>query len=344
MNSVRSIRITPFSSIEVERRLPIPGEVLVRPGESVEPSRTIAVAELHGWVCLDVARELGVKENELERFLKKRPGDRVEAGEEIASRKGLLPFTFVSYTSPVSGKVAATGMGVVILETTSGSIELKAGLKGLVSRIIPYYGAIIESRGALIEGIWSNGKERDGILKIVGSREKPLLPENLQASARGFIVVCGTIQDEETLSRAAALQVSGIVTGSLKASLIERALAMPYPVILTEGFGQIPMNLPAFELLHSSEGYEVSILATPPSIFISVPGEIIAPSFRARKEGSPKVKVSRGPYRGLFGEVLESGRREMVLESGYIVPSALVRLENGLEIEVPLVNLETIEF
>ncbi len=344
MNFASTVRITPFSSIQVERRLPIPGEVLVQPGEPVEPSQTIAIAEVNSWVCLDVAREIGVKESELERFLKKKCGEKVKAGEELASRKGLLPFTFVSYASPVSGQVAAVGMGMVILETTSGSIELKAGLKGTVSRLIPYYGAIIETKGALVEGVWCNGKEKAGILKVLGDRETPLSAESIQVSARGFILVCGTIRDEAVLSKAAAVKVDGIIAGSLRASLKDIASAMPYPVILTEGFGEIPMSTPAFELLRSSEGYEVALIASPPSVIISVPEEIVSPVHILRKEEAGlKVKVIRGPHKGLFGEILEVGRRETLLESGYLVPSALVRLENGAEVELPTLNLEVIE-
>lgn len=343
MNFVRSVRITPFSMVQVERRLPVPGEVLVRPGEHVEPSQTIATAELQSWVCLDVARELGVKEGELERFLKKRPGERVEAGEEIASRRGLLPFTFISFTSPVSGRVAAVGMGMVVLETVTGKIELKAGLRGTVSQIIPYHGAIIEGKGAVIEGIWSNGKEKGGIIRVTEDKGKPLSLDSLQASAKGFIIVCGTIQDEEVLSRAAEIQVGGIIAGSLKPSLRDTAIDMPYPIILTEGFGRFPLNSLAFELLHNSEAYEASILASPPCVIISVPEDILAPSLRVMAKTGLKVKVSRGPHKGLSGEVLELGRREMALESGYIIPSALVRLENGAEVEIPVVNLEAIE-
>ncbi len=343
MNFARSVRISPFSLIQVERRLPVPGDVLVRPGETVDPAQTIAKAEIRGWVCLDVAKELRVKEGELERFLRKKPGEKVEAGEELASRKGFLPFTFVSYASPVSGRVAAIGMGTVILETTSEVLELKAGLKGTVSQIIPYYGAILESRGALIEGVWCNGREKAGILKVVGDKNSPLSAESIQTSARGFIVAGGIIKDEAVLSRAAEVQVGGMIAGSLKASLRDKASAMPYPIILTEGFGEIPMSTPAFELLQTSEGYEVALIASPPSIIISIAEELLTPPRPGERKIGLKVKVVRGPHRGLFGEVLESTRREMVLESGHIVPSALVRLENGQEVELPIFNLEAIE-
>ena len=342
MNFMRSVRISPFSLIRVERRLPFPGEVLVQPGESVEPNQTIAVAEKRGWVCLEVAKELGVKAEELERFLKKKPGEKIEAGEELASRKGILPFTYVSYVSPVSGRVAAVGMGMVILETSSGNIELKAGLKGIVSEIIPYYGAIIESKGALVEGVWSNNKEKEGIVKVATDKDKALTPEALRTADRGFILICGTVQDESTLSKAADLQVSGIVAGSLKATLRDKALSMPYPIILTEGFGEAPMNSSAFELFRSGENYEVALLASPPSIVISVPEDLLAPGF-IRKESGFKVKVGRGPYKGLLGEPLEREQRELLLESGYVAPAMLIRLEEGVEVKVPVANLEAIE-
>ncbi len=342
MNFVRSVRISPFSLIRVERRLPFPGEVLVRPGESVEPNQTIAVAERQRWLCLEVAKELGVKEEELERFLKKKPGEKIENGEELASRKGILPFIQVSYASPASGRVAAVGMGMVILETVSGTIELKAGLKGTVSEIIPYYGAIIESKGALIEGVWSNKREKEGIVKVATDKDKALAPESLQTAAKGFILVCGTIQDESTLSKAASIQIGGIVAGSLKATLRDKALSMPYPIILTEGFGETPMNSLAFELFRSAEGYEVTLLASPPLIVISMAEDLLAPEV-LRKEIGSKVKVTRGPYKGLIGEPLEKGQREFLLESGYIAPAMLIRLENGAEVRMPIANLEAIE-
>ncbi|RLC80469.1 MAG: hypothetical protein DRI61_05720 [Chloroflexi bacterium] len=344
------IRISPYTLLRKERRLPVMGDVLVQPGTSVEASQVIAKGFLSDWVCLDVIGELNVSEDQLELFLIKKPGEEIEKGEELAVKKGVLPFTSYSYISPVSGRIVATGMGQVIIETVSKEVELKAGLKGTVKEIIPYYGAVVEGKGAVVETVWANGREGQGILRILEEgKTSHLRADDLDPGNRGFILVCGGVEDEKALEKAADIRVAGIVVGSLKLGLRKKALSMPYPIQVTEGFGDIPMSSIAFELFRGYEGQEASLLlgdsiARRPCVFIPVAGEIITAeaSPGVLKVGS-KVRGSRDPYRGKCGVVQELPRYEVHLESGYTVSVARVRLEDGEEVEIPLSNLELID-
>ena len=80
----------PLTLIQCERRLPAKGEVLVHPGERVEPTDVVArVHQTQDFRIVDVARKLGVPKSQVKRFLLKSVGDTVEAGQTIAMRGGL---------------------------------------------------------------------------------------------------------------------------------------------------------------------------------------------------------------------------------------------------------------
>lgn len=345
------IRISPYTLLRKERRLPLPGDVLVQPGAHVEATQVIAQATRFDWTCLDIARELGVKESDLELFLVRKPGDTVEVGEELAVKKGILPFTSYSYASPISGRVAATGMGQLIIETASQKIELTAGLRGTVKDLIPYYGAVLEGKGGLVEGLWSNGKEGTGILKILDEdRTKALLPEDLDEGSRGLILVCGHLGNPQALEKAAEMEVAGILAGSIHPDVRQQALSMPYPILMVEGFGELPLSSLIFELIRGYERQEASILqgdslSPRPCLFIPVPMELVS-----TERVSPgvlrvgvKVRISRSPHRAKYGQIKDLPRYEVTLESGYTMPVARVQLEDGTEAEVPLANLELID-
>ncbi|MDI6822930.1 MAG: hypothetical protein QME87_00965 [Bacillota bacterium] len=72
--------------IRRERRLPFPGEVLVDPGQVVEPHTVVARTTLVPGMphVVEVARELGVEPGEVPRYVLKGPGDRVTTGEILA--------------------------------------------------------------------------------------------------------------------------------------------------------------------------------------------------------------------------------------------------------------------
>ena len=94
------VQVTPLTAVRRERVLPVPGEIMVRTGDRVEPRQIVARTELTSDFCIvPVARLLDVPASKTKRYLRVKPGDEVQRGQIIA-RKGRLPAR--SAKSPIS--------------------------------------------------------------------------------------------------------------------------------------------------------------------------------------------------------------------------------------------------
>ena len=65
---------------------------------------------------------------------------------------------------------------------------------------------------------------------------------------RGAVVLVGVVDDAKALHQATEIPIRGLVCGSMASELIPIALRMPYPILVTEGFGAIPMNSATYDL------------------------------------------------------------------------------------------------
>ncbi len=158
-----------LTSIVRERLLPVSGMVLARLNQKVSPNDVIAEANwAREHVLLDVARTLHVSPNAADRLVKYKVDDRVVASAEVAVGKGLFPR---SVRAPREGRVVAVGGGQVLLEVGEAKVELRAGIPGTIIEIIANRGAVIQTAGALIQGVWGNGRIDSGLL--VNIAEKP---------------------------------------------------------------------------------------------------------------------------------------------------------------------------
>ena len=145
-------QITPLTMVRRERMLPVPGDVLVRIGDRVEPTQVVARANLPGdFRIVPVARPLGVPTSQVERHMRVSLGDEVQRGQLIAKRGRLFAYTV---KSPLDGMVTASGGGRVLIEASPTPFDLRAYIYGTVSNMIQHYGVIIETPGAVIQGVW----------------------------------------------------------------------------------------------------------------------------------------------------------------------------------------------
>jgi hypothetical protein len=199
-------RAIPLTLIQVERRLPAKGEVLVRLGERVEPTDVVArVHQTQDFRIVDVARKLGVPKSQVKRFLLKSVGDTVEAGQPIAMRGG-LPGRKVP--APAKGEIMAVGNGRVLLEVAPELIEVRAYLKGTISTVTPGMGVVIEATGAIVQGRWGCGGEAYGVLRVLAEKpDEPLRAKSIDVAAHGAIIVGGGWVDAAALEQAQQLQV-----------------------------------------------------------------------------------------------------------------------------------------
>jgi hypothetical protein len=250
--------------------------------------------------------------------------------------------------------VTASGGGRVLIEAEPAEYELTAYIHGIVTNVLGRRGVVIETTGALVQGLWGAGDEGFGVLKCVVSGPEQAMPADaIDLSCHGTILIGGARLDDEALDRAEQFQVRGIVTGGMPARLISQAEQAPFPVVVTEGIGTAPMSTVIFRLLAGHEGREASVSGrmrprsgvVRPEVIISLPAEKV-PVAR-RPPGVPltvgaQVRAVRSPHTGATGTVTALPSDPRRIETGARVRVAEVDIGAGSPISVPLVNLEVL--
>jgi hypothetical protein len=343
--------ILPLTTIVRDRRLPVKGIVRARVNQKVSPGDVVAEATwAREHVFLDVARMLGVTSAAADQLIRCSAGDNILAGAVVARGSGLLPKTV---KAPRPGRVVAAGGGQVLIESGESHLELRAGISGVVREIIPDRGVVIQTTGALVQGVWGNGRVDTGLMVNLADKPEALLTAaRLDVSMRGSILVGGQVREAEVLRAASEMLVRGLLVGSLFPSLLPLAQEMRYPIVLTDGFGSLPMNSVAYRLLSTNSKREVTLNAEAfdrysgarPEVIIPLPVNTPPPAPRDVEAFAPgqTVRVRRQPAAGLIGTIVSLRPGLAVFPSGLRSAAADVRLENGEQLLIPLVNLEVV--
>ncbi len=344
--------ILPLTTIRRERLLPIPGKVLVRKGQKVKAMDVVAEANLAPeHIILAVASGLGVSHEEADQLIEYRSGDPIVEGDVIAQRGGLARRVV---RAPASGRVVMVGEGQMLIEVESRLAQLVASIPGNVTQVLQERGAVIETTGALIQGVWGNGRIDFGLLSVVADApESTLAPEQMDVRMRGSVVMAGHCADEESLTAAADLTLRGLILSSMPARFLPAARRLRFPVTLIEGFGNRPYSPGTYQLMATNNGRETVVNAQPydrysgtrPEVVIPLPatGLPSLPQDSVELTKGKKVRIVRAPHAGGVGIVgtIRSGVK--VFHSGVRAPAVLVNLENGETVEVPAANLEILE-
>ncbi|WP_376793349.1 hypothetical protein [Thermoflexus sp.] len=348
------VRFIALATIRRERRLSVPGKVLVRRGDQVEATTVLAVAEQPtAVVIVDIASQLKVPPERAAAYLQQKSGASVRAQEVLAQRRIWMGLRTLRARSPVDGEIVATGGGKVLIWTGVREIEVRAGFPGTVAEVLPSYGAVIETKGALIQAFWSSGPDFSGMIRIVTSGAEPLRARSIDPVAQGTIVVGGAWIEPSALEQAERLQVKGIIAGSMDASLLSMVREVSFPIVLTEGFGRLPMHPGIFRILSLYQGREAFVLQPPlrsdglpgrPEILIPVPTESLPPP---EPEGEVflqpglRVRLLREPYRGRTGTVERISPYPWTLDSGLRAWCVEIQLDGGEgNVWVPVYNVE----
>lgn len=344
--------ILPLTQIRRTRLLPSPGRVLVNPGQKVAATDVIADSRINSQhMVLDIGRGLGMPAEQVDRYITRKVGEEVNEGDVVAGPVGVFPRTV---RAPHSGRVVAVGGGQVLLELQSAPFELLAGLSGMVVEVVPERGAIIETVGALVQGAWGNGKIDKGILNVVcHTPGEDLSTGQLDVSMRGVVALGGPCTSEEVLRTAAEIPLRGLILPSVTANLESVARELALPILLLEGFGRIPLNRTAFQVLSTNDKREVIVNALTrsrrggerPEVIIPLPstGQIPRPREADIFAPGQTVRLVRMPYLAAIGTLVAIRPGQNTFQSGIHAPAAVVRLENGDQVIVPLANLEVIE-
>jgi len=346
------VHILPLTKIRRERVLPVPGKVQVRRGQKVSANDVVAEAKVHPeHLLLNIARGLGLSEDEADKYLQCKAGMQVAQGDVLA---GPIGFTKRVVRTPKNGRVIVAGGGQVLLEMDTPPLEVKAGMPGIVSSLIEERGAVIEAVGALIQGVWGNGAIDFGLMNNqLQSPDDEITPDHLDVSQRGSIILGGYCGNGEVLKAAAGLPLRGLILSSMDAALLPLTGRMRLPVMVIDGFGRRSLNSAAYQLLTTNDRREVALNAqrwdpergNRPEIVIPLPVTVepdLPPDTDTYSTGQ-QVRVVSAPYAGILGKIVSVLPGMTTLPSGVNAPAAEIQLENGEKAALPLANLEILE-
>jgi len=359
-----------------ERILPLKGKVLVKKGDKVTPDTIVASTNLPGNVqMLKVNNLLNIEPQDVKNCLKVKEGDVVKKGDLVAETAGIFGMFKSSVESPVDGTIESISdtTGRVVVREAPVPVEIDAYVQGQIEEIISEEGIVLTSNAAFIQGIFGIAGEKRGKIKIlVSNPEDEITEEMISADLKGKIVVGGSFISLAAYKKAINLKVAGVVVGGfnyfdLKAVLgynlgvaITGTEDLATALIVTEGYGSIPMSNATFSLLQTYDGQEASVNGATQIRAGVIRPEIVIPLSEDSsnlsdvnkepegiKEGS-LVRVIRAPYFGRLGTVssLPSELHKMESETMVRVANILLKKTKDLkeeEILIPRANLEMVE-
>ena len=369
------LTVTPRTVVSKKRILPLRGNVLVACGETVASSTVVARAELPGKVhVMNLVNQLGILPEDLPDYMVKREGDRVERGEVLAETKPLIKWFKTEVRAPVVGTVEtiSASTGQVILREPPRPVELFAYLDGTVADVFPGQGVRVETTCAFIQGIFGIGGETWGdMVMAVAAPEEDLTESLLTSRHAGKIVVGGAFVGAGALARAKAIGVKGIVVGGMHDKDLRAILGydlgvaitgtedVGFTLILTEGFGHIPMARKTFELLRKLDGRKACVSGATQIRAGVIRPEIVVPLASGErvegievdqtgeapggdKVGDP-VRVIREPFFGRIGQVTDLPSELTLIPTGSHVRVMEVVFSDGSRAVIPRANIEAIE-
>ena len=364
------LTVTDHTVIHRRRMLPLPGNVSVHVGDKVLSDQVVAKAELPGKVFpLNLANQLSVAPNEIKEYVVKKEGDVVEKDEILAENKPLIKWFKTEIRSPVAGTVESVSLvtGQVLLREPPRVLQLLAYVDGAIIETIPQQGVVVETTCSLVQGIFGVGGETSGeIVMAVKAPDEPLTANHFNSTMKGKVVVGGSFLSAEAMKQAKTVGVTGLVVGGIHDEDLRALLGydlgvaitgtehVGFTLILTEGFGTIPMAAKTFKLLSASAGRKASISGATQIRAGVIRPEIIIPreetaagkNAQLQREGirlGDPVRIIRDPMFGRIGEVsaLPSELTKIPTESDVRVLE--VKFSDGKRSVIPRTNIEVIE-
>ncbi len=220
---------------------------------------------------------------------------------------------------------------------------LEVPFAGIVRDVRPGTAIIVRAAGRGIRGIVVLGGPTRGRLQATPDGE--LRAESLDIGSAGTILVVGSRVDAETLTRARAMGVRGVIVTGLSSKERRDYLASearqrsalhrlpPFAVLVLEGAVRRPLAGGVLTVLTALVGHEVAIVADPPTLVFDVPNlQVPAPP-------ADLVRVRGGSLAGREGRFVEAiGPRRFA--GGVHLEAGLVRFPDGSVAAVPLGDLE----
>ncbi len=366
------LRVTSYTVLRKDRRLPLPGKVHVSEGQEVKAEDIVASAELPGdVVSINVANKLGCMPAEVPQLVKVNEGDKVRQGDLLAETAGWLGFFKAACQVPVDGSIETISgvTGQVLMRGQPVPVELPAYVDGRVIEIRGSEGCVVETAGALVQGIFGLGGETFGELLLRAERpDQPLTPDCIDGECEGKILVGGSLVTADAMAAAREHGVRGLVAGGIDAEEVDEVLGEPLGVaitgheqigltlVCTEGFGEMAMAGRTFELLKARDGQRASVNGATQIRAGVIRPEVIVPA-AVPAEGEPlraeeaeqglrvgsAVRVIREPHFGAIVTVVALPEELQQVETEAKVRVLEAELPEGERITLPRANVELIQ-
>lgn len=342
--------LLPLTLIRRERLLPdgITGELQVKAGSRVSMRDVVARGqEPAPYVLINAAEFFRLRPNaDLAPLLQVAIGDLVGQGQVIAQRRRR------KLLSPVDGYVRRVEQGRIIMQEQPVSIDLEAGLNGTVVDVRKGRGVVIETYGAVLQGVWGNNRRAIGTLRPEPRAGlESFLFDAIDTQYRGAIVFTRRSLTAPVLTLIEEQGFSGVIAPSMEPDMLEMAMKAATALLLTEGFGSQRMSNANSAFLEGFDGRQATmdaLLPEPmemrrPEVVINVPltdNRPPAPNVNMALQLGMTVRLTRGGAPGVTGTVVDLPKVPILLENGLQVFCAQVEINTGEKLMVPLANLE----
>jgi len=364
------LKVTERTVVRKDRRLPLPGDILVKQSATVKSHDIVARTELPGNVTtVNIAGLLGILAEDVGTAMLKKPGETVKKDEILAQSKGIFGLFKSQVRAPVTGIIESVSSitGQLILREPPQPVEISAYIDGSVVEVFKNDGVAVETTASFIQGIFGIGGETWGeLLPVVKSPDTILSVEAITESCKNKILIGGSLVEFDALEKALAAGAKGVVVGGIEDRTLKRFLGYDLgiaitggekrglTVVVTEGFGRMRMADRTFELLSSLTGRLASMNGATQIRAGVIRPEVIVPCLETKKTskqeymitgleiGTP-VRIIREPHFGFLGKVVDLPVELMTIETESKVRVLEVELENKERIVLPRANVEIIE-
>ena len=309
-----------IAPVDVVFRLAPGDRPLVAAGESVVVGAPIA----------EHLRDPGLEEVLLPATHEAQPGDRWSGSLD-------------GHDGPDSGELVFNWRGRWRVAGGAISDPIETPFAGIVRDVRPGTSITVRAAGRGLRGIVALGGPTRG--RLQGTPDSELRRGGLDVNSAGAILVVGSRVDAETLTRARAMGVRGVVVTGLSSKERRDYLASearqrsalhrlpPFAVLVLDGAVRRPVAGAVQALLAALSGREVAIVTNPPMLVFDVPG-LAVPTPPA-----DLVRVREGPLGGREGQFVEAiGPRRF--PGGAHLEACLVQFPDGTTAAVPLGDLE----
>lgn len=368
----KRVRIIPENVTYVQRFLQGNGKIVVAAGQEVSPSDVIGKSTISaGFRRVNISQALSVNPKDVKKYLQRSIGKVIYKGELLGYKSGGLFGGKKLLLAPTDGILEQLDevTGILKLKILPHTVDLPAAVFGIIEKVDHVKKAvIIKTQVTQIYGMLGSGRPREGYLKVLGGRGDLISSDRISPDFNDKIIVGGGQIYKDGLKEAVSFGVKGIITGGINASdfkgmsggkikFAHSESEVGIGVLVTEGFGTIPIGEDIFEILKSFDDRFVilegnSARVDLPSVsanslinikkvhlpkFTELTSYVNEDSLRLGKE----VRIIGSSYMGEQGQVESVDQMTTKLPSGAITYMITIATKSR-KIKVPYNNLEII--